>query len=183
MRPLKLLFLFVLVFIVPLQLHSSNSIQNKNNPVDIFYGKDKIYEFKVVQGLFKRIGPDLYYCNLYDAFIIFHLNITFRFDESGFFHKSDLVKHYKKGILTTLLTEKENWFALSGFNKKKDIVYYKGYYEELLSMQGRDSGEPSWLWSRSGVIEIRYPEKFKKELDPIVNSVNKSFKFDINATF
>ena len=50
-------------------------------------------------------------------------------------------------------------------------------------MQGRDSGKPSWVWSRSGVIEIRYPDMYKKELDPIVSSINKSFKFDVAATF
>lgn len=62
-------------------------------------------------------------------------------------------------------------------------MYYKGFYEELYSSQGRDTGEPSWVWSRSGVIEIRYPEKYKKELDPIVSNINKSFKFDVSATF
>lgn len=100
-----------------------------------------------------------------------------------FFRKSDLVNHFKNRVSPKLLINKENWFALSGFNKKKEIEYYKGFYEEFISMQGRDSGKPSWVWSRSGVIEIRYPDMYKKELDPIVSSINKSFKFDVAATF
>lgn len=183
MRRLQSLLLIVWLLNTPIELHSSNSVREYQNPVETFSGKYKVYEFTVKKGLFKRIKPDLYYCSKYNAFIEFHLNITYNFDESGFFRKSDLVKHFKNRVLPTLLIDKENWFALSGFNKKRDIVYYKGFYEEFYSMQGRDSGKPSWVWSRSGVIEIRYPEMYKKELDPIVSSINKSFKFDVAATF
>lgn len=118
MRPLQSLLFFVWLINAPLQLHSSHSIPKNQNPLETFSGKYKVYEFKVPKGIFKRIGPDLYYSSLYNAFIEFHLNITYRLEESGFFRKSDLVKKYKKEVLPTFLIDKENWFALSGFNKK-----------------------------------------------------------------
>lgn len=183
MRPFQSLLFFVWLLNTPAELNASNSVWEYQNSVETFFGKYKVYEFKAEKGLFKRIKPDLYYCSKYNAFIEFHLNITYGFDESGFFRKSDLVNHFKNRVSPKLLINKKNWFALSGFNKKREIEYYKGFYEEFLSMQGRDSGKPSWVWSRSGVIEIRYPDMYKKELDPIVSSINKSFKFDVAATF
>jgi hypothetical protein len=183
MRPIQsFLFVFWLCN-VPIQLHSTNSNLKYQNSIETFSGKYNEYEFKVAKGLFKRIKSDLYYCSLYNAFIEFHHNVTYYFDESGFFRKSDLVKQYKNGILPTLLIDKENWFVLSGFNKKREIVYYKGFYNEFYSMQGRETGKLSWLWSRSGIIEIRYDEKYKKELDPIISLINKSFRFDLVASF
>ena len=48
-------------------------------------------------------------------------------------------------------------------------------------MQGRDEGEPSWLWSKSGVLEIQYNPKYKKEFDELIPFIMKSFKCDFSA--
>ena len=47
-------------------------------------------------------------------------------------------------------------------------------------MQGRDEGEPSWLWSKSGVLEIQYTEKNKEEFDKLIPLIIKSFKCDFS---
>jgi len=46
-------------------------------------------------------------------------------------------------------------------------------------MQGRDEGEPMWLWSKYGLLEIEYDKNFRKELDIIIPIINKSFKCDV----
>jgi hypothetical protein len=67
---------------------------------------------------------------------------------------------------------------LSGYDQQNYLFYLKGYYDEMISMQGREEGEPSWLWSKSGVIYITYPEKFREEFDRLVPSITKSFSCD-----
>jgi hypothetical protein len=182
MKTFLLIFFSVGLFLTS-SATASHSFYGIQSTTELFKGKYNLYEFKAPKGLFKRVGKDTYYCSLYKAYIKFHLNITYRMDETGFYKKSDLIKYYKNGVQTTLLTDKADWFVLSGYTKNRDIVYFKGFYEELRSMQGREKGTPDWMWSRSGVIEILYPEKFRKEIDPIVSIVNKSFKFDVYATF
>lgn len=157
-----------------------NSQQNINyDIIEEFIGKEGLYSFKAPKGLFKKSG-DVFISEQLQAKIIFTSNYTDRFDEKGFFSKKDLIKKYKNRIKSTYFLDKNDWFVLSGINKENSIVYLKGFYDELSSMQGRDMGEPSWLWSKSGVLEIQYTYENKEEFDHIIPIIMKSFKCDFS---
>jgi len=125
------------------------------NIIEEFIGQDGLYKFKA-------------------------LIRTDRFDEQGIFSKKDLISKYKRKIKTSYFFDKNDWFVLSGNDSESNIIYLKGFYEELESMQGRDEGEPSWLWSKSGVLEIQYTEKNKEEFDKLIPLIIKSFKCDFS---
>ncbi len=159
---------------------NDNQEINYNN-LEEFVGKDGnegIYKFKVPNGLFKRSSTNEFTSELLEAKINYKFIQTDRFDEQGIFSKKDLIRNYKSKIKTTYFLDKNDWFVLSGTDSENRIIYVKGFYEELVSMQGQDEGEPSWLWSKSGILEIRYTEKHKKEFDKLIPIIIKSFKCD-----
>lgn len=146
-----------------------------------FAGEDGLYRFNAPKGLFKKMPNDEFFCDELNAKIKFTFKDTYPYDEEGFFSKNDLINKYKRKINTTYLLDKENWFVLSGTNSFNRIVYLKGFYEELLSMGGRDEGSPSWMWSKAGVLEIQYDEKYKSEFDQLIPIITKSFKCDFSV--
>jgi hypothetical protein len=148
------------------------------NQLQLFRGSNGLYEFKAPRGLFKLAGDDIYISNQLDASITVFTNYTGRFDQTGFFKLEDLIQKFEQGRTITYSTAKNNWFVLSGYDQQNNLFYLKGYYDEMISMQGREEGEPSWLWSKSGVIYITYPEKFREEFDRLVPSITKSFSCD-----
>jgi hypothetical protein len=150
------------------------------NIIEEFNGQDGLYKFKAPKGLFKRSSGDEFTSELLQANIRFTLIRTDRFDEQGIFSKKDLISKYKRKIKTSYFFDKNDWFVLSGNDSESNIIYLKGFYEELESMQGRDEGEPSWLWSKSGVLEIQYTEKNKEEFDKLIPLIIKSFKCDFS---
>lgn len=147
-----------------------------------FIGQGGIYSFKAPKGLFIKNG-DTFLSEQLQAKIKFTSYYTNRFDESGFFSKNDLIKKYKGAIRSTYFFDKNDWFVLSGYDEENKIVYVKGFYQELVSMQGRDFGEPSWLWSKSGILEIQYTERYKKEFDRLIPIITKSFKCDFSNLY
>jgi hypothetical protein len=146
-----------------------------------FTGTEGVYRFKVPKGLFVRSSKDEFTSDLLQAKIRFISKITDRFDRSGFFKKEDLTRAYKSKINVQYFVEKNDWFVLSGKNPKNNIIYMKGFYEELSSMQGREQGEPSWLWSKTGVLEIQYSEKSKEQFDELIPLIMKSFQCDFSS--
>jgi hypothetical protein len=52
-----------------------------------------------------------------------------------------------------------DFFVVSGIDKQSRVVYAKGLYAELESMQGREEGEPTLMWRKVGLIRFRYPQK------------------------
>ncbi len=160
-------------------------IKNNNekinyNIIEEFIGQDGLYKFKAPKGLFKRTSGDKFTSELLQVNIRFTLIQTDWFDEQGIFSKKDLISKYKRKIKTSYFFDKNDWFVLSGNDAESNIIYLKGFYGEFRSMQGRDEGEPSWLWSKSGILEIQYTEKNKEELDKLIPLIIKSFKCDFS---
>ena len=153
---------------------------NYNN-LEEFVSEDGLYKFKAPEGLFKRSSEDEFTSEILQAKIRFTKFQTYQFDEKGIFSKNDLIRKFKKKIKTSYFLDKNDWFILSGTDKKSNIIYLKGYYEELVSMQGRDEGAPSWVWSKSGILEINYTEKNKKEFDNLIPIIFNSFKCDFSV--
>ena len=156
----------------------NKGIKINYNEIEEFVGPYSLYKFNAPKGLFKKAEKDEFKCELFDAKIKFKFIKKYRFDENGIFNKQDLINKYKSEIKTTYLLDKKDWFVLSGNDSKNNIIYLKGFYEELISMQGREHGEPSWLWSKAGILEIQYPKKYKKEFDDLIPIIIKSYKWD-----
>lgn len=156
-----------------------------SNESDTFSNKDSTYSFKVPKGLFKQLSDNTFECQNFNAKITFISNVTFWSDENvqngteGLYTKADLIKKLKKKVSNPYIVDKDDWFVISGVNSNNKILYSKGYYQALVSMQGRDEGEPMWLWSKYGLLEIEYDKNFRKELDIIIPIINKSFKCDV----
>lgn len=160
-------------------------IKNNNekinyNIIEEFIGQDGLYKFKAPKGLFKRTSGNEFTSELLQVNIRFTLIQTDWFDEQGIFSKKDLISKYKRKIKTSYFFDKNDWFVLSGNDAESNIIYLKGFYGEFRSMQGRDEGEPSWLWSKSGILEILYTEKNKEEFDKLIPLIIKSFKCDFS---
>jgi hypothetical protein len=147
---------------------------------DEFIGSNGLYKFEVPKGLFDKISENEFRSDFLQANIRFTSYQTYRFDDTGIFSKNDLIKIYKNRFNTTYFVDKNDWFVLSGTDNYNNIIYIKGIYEELVSMQGRDEGEPSWIWSKSGVLEIEYTEDNKAEFDKLIPFIMKSFKCDFS---
>ncbi len=193
----KLYSLIVLVIIGCNGVSSNRDIQkdtlNKeslpesfiSNDLDTFSNKDSTYTFKVPRGLFKQLSDNTFDCQKFNAKITFLSNATFWSDENvqngteNLYTKADLITKFKKKVTNPYVVDKDNWFVISGINFKNRILYSKGFYEALASMQGRDEGEPMWLWSKYGLLEIEYDNKFRKEFDIIIPTIIKSFKCDV----
>lgn len=161
----------------------SNQIQINYNETEEFTGRDNIYKFKAPKGLFTRVDNDVFMSQLLKAtikFTAFRFDQFDQFDQQGKYSKSSFINKYKNTINTSYELDKNDWFILSGLNTNNEIVYMKGFYEELESMQGRNYGEPTWLWSKVGVIEIYYPEDSKEEFDKLIPLIIKSFKCDFS---
>jgi hypothetical protein len=144
--------------------------------IEEFIGKDGLYKFNAPKGLFKRTSENEFTSKILQAKINFTFIETYSGDEQGIFSKKDLINKFKSKIKTSYFLDKNDWFVLSGNDAENNIIYLKGFYEELISMQGRDEGEPSWLWSKSGILEIQYTEKHKQEFDKLIPLIIKSFK-------
>jgi hypothetical protein len=163
-------------------------IQKENQEIKINYNEIEefihpygLYEFNAPKGLFKKCTKDEFKCELFDAKIKFTFIIEYFSDGNGIFNKKDLINKYKSEIKTTYSLDKRDWFVLSGNDSKNNIIYLKGFYEEHKSMCGREQGEPLWLWSKAGILEIQYPKIYKKEFDNLIPIIIKSYKCDFSA--
>jgi hypothetical protein len=157
-----------------------------SNELDTFSDNDSLFSFKVPKGLFKQVSNNIFECESLNARIEFISNSTFWSDENvlngtaKLYEKLDVIKTYKKNISNLYLVDKANWFVISGQNSNNKIIYTKGFFQKLKSMQGRDQGEMTWLWSKYGLLKIEYNKAFKKEFDLIIPIINKSFICDFS---
>lgn len=158
--------------------HAEININFSN--IEEFTGEDGLYKFNAPKGLFVKGPNNEFISEVLNAKIIFSSDMTNQFDETGIFSKKDLINQCKSKISCTYSVDKNDWFVLSGFDKKNNMVYLKGFYDELVSMEGREEGEPSWLWSKSAILEIQYSEKFRKEFDKLIPIIMNSFKCDFS---
>ena len=146
---------------------------------DVFSGDDGVYEFKVPKGLFKRTAPNLYKSAVLDATLTFIAHYGHYLDEEPLFTKKDLIKIYKPRVQPDYFVDKANWFVISYDLPSYRSVYLKGFYESLISMQGRDEGEPTWVWSKGGVLKMEYSKKYQREFDKLIPFIIKSFSCNL----
>jgi hypothetical protein len=167
---------------------SSSSATHAQNVIDLqisyenpeqFTGVDSLYQFKSPKGLFRKKKDNLYESERLDATIEFISHYTDRFDQDGFFKKQDLINSFKRGVRPDYFVDKDNWFVLSYDFTDTYTVYLKGFYDEMISMQGRDEGEPSWLWSKSGVLKIKYNKKHQAVFGKLIPFIIKSFSCNL----
>lgn len=85
---------------------------------------------------------------------------------------------FMQGINVTYKTAKSDFFVVSGFDQQNKIVYVKGVYSELHSMQGREEGEPALMWSKAGVIRFTYPQDKKTDFNRVVEIITNSLQVD-----
>lgn len=83
---------------------------------------------------------------------------------------------YMRDIKVTYMSLKQDFFVVSGLDAQDRIVYVKGDYEEMRSMQGRDEGEPAHIWSKAGVIRFSYPQEKKADFNRVVEIISNSLR-------
>jgi hypothetical protein len=87
-----------------------------------------------------------------------------------------LQEKFMQGIKVTYKTSKSDFFVVSGLDQQNRIVYVKGDYSELRSIQGREEGEPAHMWSKAGVIRFSYPQEKKTDINRVVEIITNSLQ-------
>jgi hypothetical protein len=110
--------------------------------------------------------------------INFEYNYTHWVDnEEGpplFFKVQDAINYYCKGLHDSKIFENEG-FTIKGKNSTNELVFIKGLYTELESMQGREYGEPNWLWSNTIVLKVTVNEKDRSDYEYITELLERHF--------
>jgi hypothetical protein len=113
--------------------------------------------------------------------IFFEYNFTDWMDqEEGnllFYKEKDAIDFYTKG-LTNLKIENVDGFVISGQNSTKDFIFVKGFYDDLYSMEGRDDGDPKWLWSNTIILKIVMNQFDAEEFVNLSEILNKGFNLN-----
>lgn len=104
-------------------------------------------------------------------------NYTHAFDtesqEPKFYTQEEAEKYYSKE-LQSAESSYEDGFVIKG-KKNNEIVFIKGMYLDFASMQGRTSGEPTWLWSNTVGIQVSTDEKNIAEYNYISELLSRTF--------
>jgi len=87
-----------------------------------------------------------------------------------------LQRKFTQGVKVSYKTMKSDFFIVSGLDQQNRIVYIKGDYSELHSMQGREDGEPTHMWSKAGVIRFSYPQQKKADYNRVVEIITNSLQ-------
>jgi hypothetical protein len=147
-------------------------------PTEVFKHPDGLYEFAAPKGLFRQISEMKFQGNEVDAEIELDVYQTSLVDEVGIFNKEDLIARCKSGIRVTYFADMRTGCVVSGLDSSGKIVYRRATYDELISMGGRDEGEPGWMWFKYAILEVRYNARHKQYFDSVIPIVSKSFSSD-----
>jgi hypothetical protein len=111
----------------------------------------------------------------------FDYNFTQYLDQNEgvplFFKKQDAIDHYSKGLKNVKVSN-DGGFIISGANAANELIYIKGIYSDFESMQGREEGEPSWLWSNTITMKATVNAKYAGDYDAISKLLSQHFTFD-----
>jgi hypothetical protein len=103
----------------------------------------------------KPLGEELISFDL-NTRVKYKYNLTYWSDNENpsqrFLNIGDAVNYYKKGLMDVRSQVLNNSFIIIGKNELNELVYIKGVYDELVSMGGRISGEPLWVFSNTLVL-------------------------------
>jgi hypothetical protein len=111
--------------------------------------------------------------------IFFEHNETFWSDEYEgnplFYKVEDAIDYYSKRLNKVKIKNVYDGFVISGENSSNELIFVKGFYTDLSSMQGREYGTPMWLWSNTVVLKIVMNQADIADFDSICDLVNKGF--------
>ena len=111
-------------------------------------------------------------------------NYTYAFDEDkalSFYSKQDAINYFSSGLRNLEIEGDNDEFIIKAINNKNEFIFIKGIYSELASMQGREEGEPTWLWSNTLVLKVIVTERDINEYNYMSNILNHSF--NVNSIF
>jgi hypothetical protein len=110
--------------------------------------------------------------------ISYYYNYTHELSEdegNPFFYKEqDAINYYSKGLKDIEITNYEG-FIIKGKNAYNQLIIIKGIYDEFASMQGREEGEPTWLWSNTLIIKIKAEQSDVVDFNYISNLLINGF--------
>jgi hypothetical protein len=110
--------------------------------------------------------------------ISYDYNYTHAFDQDEgypfFYKEQDAINYYSKDLDDLEITENEG-FIIKGKNDSNQLIIIKGIYDEFASMQGRDEGEPTWLWSNTLIIKITADQNVIDEFNQISRLLINNF--------
>ena len=110
--------------------------------------------------------------------ISYDYNYTHRFDEYEgnplFYTEDDAINYYSKDLKDIEITENEG-FIIKGKNSSNQLITIKGIYYEEASMQGRDEGDPTWLWSNTLIIKLTANMSDKEEFNYFSSLIINNF--------
>jgi len=108
-------------------------------------------------------------------------NYTDWFDqEEGiplFYNDQDAIDYYSKDLINLEIYENMG-FVIKGKNTQNELVIIKGIYNEEISMQGRDEGEPNWLWSNTIILKATVNDMHIQEYNLISDFLIDYFSDD-----
>jgi hypothetical protein len=119
--------------------------------------------------------------------ICYDYNYTVWLDEDEgiplFYSKKDAINYYSKNLQDLELTNEKiegtlsnnDGFVIRGKNAANQLTLIKGIYDELESMQGREEGEPNWLWSNTLIIKVTADQTDEEEFNYISNLLINNF--------
>ena len=92
-----------------------------------------------------------------------------------FYKEQDAINFYSKDLYDIELSYKNEGFIIRGRDATNQLIMIKGLYSYLVSMQGRDKGEPTWLWSNTLIVKVTANQKDKEEFKYISDMVINNF--------
>jgi hypothetical protein len=180
MRLTCILIIFLSIIALP-----AFAQQITSTKMEVISGKEGNYHFEIPAGMFRPQGnfrPLTDTRNIKVWTSTEHQAVISLFTTSVHFGEGkeirtmqDLTDFCREGIQVTYKAGGADWSVASGYDKEGKIVYRKGFFSELTSMQGRDQGEPSWVWSKAMILEFRYPAASAPVMNKIVAAAVKSF--------
>lgn len=165
-----------------------DSINNSNQKVDsILWEIPNFTWFSIESSLklfipaFKFTSPigKLLISNDQKIIISYDYNFTHWLDDANehplFYKEKDAINYFSKDLYDIELSYKNEGFVIRGRDATNQLIMIKGLYIDFASMQGRDKGEPLWLWSNTLIVKVTANQKDKDEFKYISDLVINNF--------
>jgi hypothetical protein len=94
-----------------------------------------------------------------------------------FYKQQDVVDYFTQG-LNDVSVSLNDGFSIKGKNNRNKFIFIRGLYGELSSMQGRDEGEPMWLWSNTIMLKVTAEETESLNFNYIADLLHYNFNYN-----
>ena len=165
-----------------------DSINNSNQKVDSIFWEIPNFTWNSMESSLKLFIPafkftspigKLLISNDQKIIISYDYNFTHWADDANehplFYKEKDAINYYSKDLYDIELSDKNEGFVIRGRDATNQLIMIKGLYTYLVSMQGRDKGEPTWLWSNTLTVKVTANQKDKDEFKYISDLVINNF--------